>query len=203
MIHLKQNSISAITSFLLVLLLASTVAIAAGSDEKEPEQSPEAKKQETLQKATEHYNKGVGHMTTAKEKAEIADSTFAFNYRATSDAKAKREYEKAVGEFKKAINLQPDMAEAHNNLGYCYRKLGSLDESLKHYHRALRIDSTLEQAREYLGETYLAMDSLLLASAQYDWLVKNKSVYADTLAESIKMYRLKRIDEKMQGGQGK
>ena len=203
MIKFRQNPISAITSFLLVLLLASTVAFAAGSDEKEPEQSPEAKKQETLQSAAEHYNTGVGHMTTAKEKAAIADSTFAFNYRATSDAKAKREYKKAVGEFKKAINLQPDMAEAHNNLGYCYRKLGSLDESLKHYHRALKIDSTFEQAREYLGETYLAMDSLLLATSQYDWLIENKSVYADTLAESIKLYRLKHISEKMQGGKEK
>jgi tetratricopeptide (TPR) repeat protein len=144
-----------------------------------------------------HYNAGVEYMATARKKAAMADSNFAFNYRATSDAKAKREYEKAVDEFKEAIEYNPNMVEAHNNLGYCYRKLGLLDQSLIHYHHALKIDSTYEQAREYLGETYLALDSLSLAVAQHDWLKTHESIYADTLAQSIELYRLKNVSEKM------
>lgn len=199
----RHNFKSAIAALLLIFSLSASLAYASGSDEKEPEKSPEAKRQETLQKANKHYNEGVGFMKTAKEKAAVADSNFAFNYRATSDAKAKREYEKAVGEFKEAIKLQPEMAEAHNNLGYCYRKLGSLEVSLNHYMLALSIDSTFEQAREYLGETYLAMDSLSSARSQHTWLQKHESAYADTLARSIELYQLKNVSEKMQEGKGK
>jgi tetratricopeptide (TPR) repeat protein len=201
MIITQRNIAFTLLVALFSFMLFSTHTFAAGSDSKE-ESSPDQKKQEKLQKATSHYNAGVEHMKTAREKAAQDDSTFAFNYRATSDAKAKREYEKAVSEFKKAINYEPTMAEAHNNLGYCYRKLGELEQSLKHYMRALKLDDSFAQAREYLGETYLAMGEMDKAKEQHNWLVENESIYADTLAQSIKLYKLKEVDAKLQKVKG-
>jgi tetratricopeptide (TPR) repeat protein len=193
MFTLNRPYISFVVALLLSFLMSAASISAFNSGKKKTEQSPDQKKQ----MATEHYNEGVSHMDKAKEKAAMADSNFAFNYRATSDAKAKREYEKAVDEFTEALTYQPDMVAAHNNLGYCYRKLGRLDESLKQYRTALSLDSTYERAREYLGETYLALDSLNLATAQHTWLVNHKSIFADTLAKSIELYRLKDVSEKM------
>ena len=198
-----NRHVTILAALIIAIAFAATQVGASGSKEKEQPKSPKNEKQEAMKNATEHYNVGVKHMEKAREKAAMADSNFAFNYRATSDAKAKREYEKAVDEFIDAIKYNPDFVEAHNNLGYCYRKLGMLDESLKHYHLALKIDSTFEQAREYLGETYLALDSLNLAMSQHDWLASHKSIYADTLAQSIELYRLKNVSQKMKDSGGK
>ena len=197
--NLTASFIAAIFAFLLIA--GNTFAIGSGS--KDEEKSPEEQKQEQLQKATKHYNKGVEHMEKARKKAATADSTFAFNYRATSNDKARREYEKAVDEFKEALVLQPEMVEAHNNLAYCFRKLGMIEESLRQYKRALVIDSSYALAREYLGETYLAMGDLEMANMQHAWLVEHKSVYADTLAQAINLFKLKGISEQIDKANGK
>jgi tetratricopeptide (TPR) repeat protein len=166
-------------------------AIGSGS------KSPEEKARELEKDARKEYNKGVEHMEKAREKAAVGDSAFAYNYRATSDAKAEKEYRKAIKRFNKAVEKRPEMKEAHNNLGYCYRKIGDLESSLEAYSAALAIDSTFAQAREYLGETYLAMDSLPAARSELAYLETVESPYADTLRAAIDLYRLRQIESRM------
>ena len=83
-------------------------------------------------------------------------------------------------------------------MGYCLRKLDRLDESLAAYGRALDLDSTYAQAHEYLGELYLAMDQSEKAEQELAVLVSLKSPYADTLRQSIDVYRIKLIQKKME-----
>jgi tetratricopeptide (TPR) repeat protein len=180
----------------LILLVASAGAI--GSKEK----SPEEQAAESAKKATEKYNNGVKHMDKAKEKAAKGDSTYAYNYRATSDAKSRKEFEKAIKDFNEAIELKPDFKEAHNNLGYCYRKIGLLDQSLSAYGVAIKLDSTFAQAREYRGETYLALGLLPKALEEHAALKQMESHYADTLAAAIELYRLQQLDAKMKEANG-
>ncbi len=168
--------LSALVATTMILSIHSTT-FAFGSKEK----SPEEQAAENEKKATESYNDGVKHMDKAKAIVSKGDSTYAFNYRATSDAKAKKEYDKSVKNFNEAVELKPNFAEAFNNLGYCYRKLDNLPQSLNAYHKALEIQPEFPQAREYLGETFLAMDSLHLAQGQLQLLQELKSPYADTL----------------------
>jgi tetratricopeptide (TPR) repeat protein len=82
------------------------------------------------------------------------------------------------------------MAEAYNNLGYCYRKLGKLDESLKAYENALMLKPDFALAREYRGEAYLALGQLEKANAEFEYLIQLQSPYADTLARSIETFQL-------------
>lgn len=181
---------------LFVLIIGLTVTsnlLAIGSSSK----SPEEKAAEESKKALKEYNDGVKHMDKANQILIVGDSAFAYNYRATSDAKAQKEYNEAVKNFKAAIDLKPDMKEAYNNLGYCYRKLGDLDNSLKAYINALRLDPDFAQAREYLGKTFLALKNLDKANEQLKYLTELKSPYADTLLQSIKMYELIEISEKI------
>lgn len=179
----------AVTSVLCLMATAGTVA-AFGSGEK----TPEAKANAASAKATSAYNESVRYIEHAKEIASKSDSTYAYNYRATSDAKASREYEKAVIALKKAVALNPQFKEAHNNLGYCYRKLGKLDESLAAYDKAIALDSNFAQAREYRGETYLSLRQLSKAQAELEFLKALKSPYADQLDHSIELFRLAEID---------
>jgi tetratricopeptide (TPR) repeat protein len=189
-----KNRLTTVSTLVLMLLvLTATNVSAIGSDEK----TPEEKAAEATQQATEKYNNGVKHMDKARLIAEKGDSAYAFNYRATSDAKAAKEYDKAIKDFRTALKSDPNMIEAHNNLGYCYRKIGEFEKSLAAYSAALALDSTYAQAREYRGELFLAMDDLEEALAERTFLQKIESPYADTLSASIEFYRLQQIEKKM------
>jgi len=180
---MKPYRILPLVTLLLLALAASSFAI--GSGKSDEEKAAEKKKE-----AVKNYNEGVEYMEEAREIATVGDSAFAYNYRATSSDKAEKKYKKAIDKFKDAVDKDPVMVEAYNNLGYCYRKIGKLEESLKAYKNALKIDDSFAQAREYLGETYLAMGEMAKAEEQLAWLTKAESPYADTLQASINLYKL-------------
>lgn len=77
-----------------------------------------------------------------------------------------KDYKSAMGHLTKAIQEDPSDADAHNMLGYSYRKLGSFDQSMEHYQKALKIDPNHRSAHEYLGELYLDMNQLANAEKQ-------------------------------------
>jgi Flp pilus assembly protein TadD len=51
-------------------------------------------------------------------------------------------------------------ANAHNLLGFAYRKTGNLDAAFKHYSMALRLNPNHRGAHEYIGEAYLMVNNL-------------------------------------------
>ncbi len=191
--NISKSIVILIVALVLAMILSGT-AFAFGSGEK----TPEEKAAELIKKATKEYNKGVKHMDKARKQAQKGDSTYAFNYRATTEAKTKKEYQKAVKRFNKAIKYNAEFPEAHNNLGYCYRKLGKLEESLDEYSKALKLNPDFAQALEYLGETFLALDSLSAANEQLQKLKTLESIYADTLSRSIELYRLAQVKIKLE-----
>ncbi len=192
--QMSNLSLLLAVALLALTLLAAPAVYALGSGEK----SPEEEKAEKGKKAVNEYNDGVKDMQAGKAIAQKGDSVYAYNYRATSDAKAKKSFEKAAGHFTEAIELKLDMPEAYNNLGYCYRKLGKLEESLKAYEKAISLKADFAQAREYRGETYLALGQLDKAQTDKDFLMQMKSPLADTLGKSIELYQLEKINEKAQ-----
>lgn len=176
--------------FIVVALILTSGSISAfGSKEK----SPEELASDSIKQASSAYNDGVKHMANARKIGQKGDSMYAYNYRATADAKARREFQKAAEDFKQAIALNPDMPEAYNNLGYSYRKLGKLDDALAAYAKAIELDTYFAQAREYRGETYLAMGELSKAQYELNFLTQIKSQYADTLAKSIEVFQLEKF----------
>lgn len=63
-------------------------------------------------------------------------------------------YVLALGEFKHAVELHPDFAEAHLELGSTYRSLDRLDEAVEAYSEALRIRPDYVEAYTNLGIAY-------------------------------------------------
>jgi len=94
-------------------------------------------------------------------------------------------YEQAVSDFKTAISLRPDYAEAYNMLGFCSRKLGNVDEAFTYYDKALKLKPNFPEAREYYGEAYLQQGNLAKAVQQYIVLEKSGSKEARELLEKI------------------
>ena len=180
------RAISFLAAVLILITVTADRSHALGSKEKTPEEQAA----EIQKKAVSEYNDGVKRMEKARAIGVKGDSAYAYNYRATSDAKARKEYEKAVEKFTKAIELDPKLADAYNNIGYCYRKLEELDKSLAEYEQAITLDPQLDRAREYRGETFLALNQLDKANEELEYLKKARSPYADTLALSIEAYQL-------------
>ncbi|WP_334146735.1 tetratricopeptide repeat protein [Hyphomicrobium sp.] len=61
-----------------------------------------------------------------------------------------------------------DNPRALNAMGYATRKLGDVDGALPYYARALAIKPDYVQAREYLGEAFLAKGDVVRARAELD-----------------------------------
>lgn len=101
----------------------------------------------------------------------------------------------AIRELEDAVFQDPASADAHNLLGYSYRKQPQPDlaKALEHYRKALALDPAHRGAHEYIAEAYL-MDhqpqQAELHLAQLEKLCGNRDrgEYRD-LAKAIAAYR--------------
>ena len=168
-----------------ILLLTAVTALAAGSPPKPAQKDAD----ESAMRAAVAYNDGVKKMTRADAVGVQKSATFTYDYAAAPDGKALREYEGAIADFTRALSYDAKMKEAHNNLGYCLRRVGRLPESLAAYDKAIELDPDFAQAREYRGETYLALSQPDKAEAELAALRELKSKYAEQLQLAITMYR--------------
>lgn len=82
------------------------------------------------------------------------------NFLAGKQAVKEQDWKRAVDQLEKAISAEPQNADARNFLGYAYRKLGFMPQSLLHYKEALKLNPGHRNAHEYIGEAYLMMDQV-------------------------------------------
>jgi len=109
-----------------------------------------------------------------------------------------KDFKSAVENLTKAVQENPNDADAHTMLGYSYRKLGTFDKSMEHYQMALKIDSSHRSAHEYLGELYLEMNQPANAEKQLQVLKKacpffGKCEEYDDLKVAIEKYKTKKV----------
>lgn len=108
-----------------------------------------------------------------------------------------KDYKSAVAHLTKAVQEDPNNADAQNMLGYSYRKLGTFDKSMEHYQNALKIDANHRSAHEYLGELYLDMNQLDNAEKQLAALKKSCPFFGkceeyEDLKAAIDKYKAKK-----------
>jgi len=82
------------------------------------------------------------------------------NFQEGRKAMESQDWNKAVELLSKAVQYDPKNADAHNFLGYAYRKAGKVDASFSHYNEALKLNPKHKHAHEYIGEAYLLTDNL-------------------------------------------
>ena len=82
------------------------------------------------------------------------------NFHEGKKALESKDWNKAVELLSKAVQYDPKNADAHNFLGYAYRKTGKFDASFNHYSEALKLNPKHKHAHEYIGEAYLLTDNL-------------------------------------------
>jgi len=91
----------------------------------------------------------------------------------------KGELDKAISQYKRALILKPNYAEAYNNLGSVYTIKGRLDEALAEIEQALAINPKYAMAYNNLGSVYLIKGELDKAISQYKQAIAIKPNYAE------------------------
>lgn len=82
-------------------------------------------------------------------------------------AMAAKNYSAALVEFKEAVRLNPQLAEAHTKLGIAYKETGQLEDAAGSLENALRIDARDFTAAFNLGEVYRLLNRMAQAIRAY------------------------------------
>jgi len=95
---------------------------------------------------------------------------------------ARDAYASARVKLQSLVGRSPQFAEAWNALGYTQRKLGSYDDSLASYAKALDLKPGYPEALEYRGEAYLRLNRIADAKQAYlDLFASNRKIAATLL----------------------
>ena len=78
--------------------------------------------------------------------------------------------------YRKAIELKPDYADAHNNLGIAYAELGRFDEAVASYTRCLKLRPNHVDAHMNRALTWLRKGDYAQGWAEYEWRWKKRSL---------------------------
>ena len=62
--------------------------------------------------------------------------------------------EKSIEEFKKAIEINPQYADAYHNLASAYKETGKIDEAIENYKKAIEFNPNLWQSYQNLAAIY-------------------------------------------------
>lgn len=108
-------------------------------------------------------------------------------------------YDEGIAAMKKIIKMEPRSADAHNYLGFSYRKQGRLKLAASSYLVALRIDPKHKGALEYQGELFLKMNDLAAAKMNH---AKLAALCADGCKELKELTRAIADYTAAQGSQG-
>ena len=65
------------------------------------------------------------------------------------------DYEGAIADFERAIEINPQYANAYSNRGFAKSRLGDYEGAMADYERAIEINPQMHRARFNLGRAYI------------------------------------------------
>jgi tetratricopeptide (TPR) repeat protein len=179
----------------LVLLAAGVagyqvVALASGSAVPSAPASsgPSAPMRSPEEMAIASYNSGIDHKDKGLKLEAAASAIADPKEKAKATDKAKKEYDKALKDFKNAASNSPQMYQAYNGLGFSYRKTGDYAKALEMYDKALALKPGFPDAIEYRGEAYLGLNRIDDAKQAYLEVLAADRKQADTLMAAMKTW---------------
>ena len=111
-------------------------------------------------------------------KIETPAAEYALHTDLAVEAMKNRQYNAAVPEWKKALELVPTEPRAHNSLGVALMETGKVDEAVEHYREALVLNPQYAEAHNNLGEALAGKGVVKEAIAQFEKAVELDPAYA-------------------------
>ncbi|MBS0416340.1 MAG: tetratricopeptide repeat protein [Proteobacteria bacterium] len=124
------------------------------------EQTPEDRAKSLFNDGVKAVKKGDKYQESALQLTDARKKDHAVH-------EAQEYYEGALKRFEKAAELNPQMPEAWNYVGYTNRHLGHYDTALTAYERALTLRPGYPDALEYRGEAFLGLNRIADAKQAY------------------------------------
>jgi tetratricopeptide (TPR) repeat protein len=153
---------------------------------------PEPPRKSPGQEAVEHYNAGIQHRDKALALQKEAAQAGTDKDRGKLENKSKKEFDKAISEYRQATQLNSSFYQAFSDLGFALRKTGDYTGALEAYNHALSLAAAYAPAIEYRAEAYLGLDQVEDAKKAYLDLFPNDRSHADELLTAMKGWVQKR-----------
>jgi len=176
---------------ILACLLAdlSLAAFANGGGGMSMPSMPMTARQATPQeRARDAYNDGVRLVKKADKAQQAASEATDAGKKDKAANEAHTVYAAARAKFTESTGLDPTLHETWNYVGYTNRKLGSYDDALSAYDKALSIKPGYPDALEYRGEAYLAVGRIPDAQQAYLDLYAGNRALAGKLLGAMKSW---------------
>ncbi len=102
-----------------------------------------------------HYPKSIEYFTYALPETDTKyiDNSRIFFFRAKAEYYLK-DYDKAISDYNKAIELNPNFDTAYNNRGFAYDEKGEYDKAISDYNKAIEINPNFDTAYNNRGSAY-------------------------------------------------
>ncbi len=155
----------------LITVIAVFPAFGAGSAPVESSDEPTAKQEKPAAKQEK---------SAAKQESPAVSA-----YNQGVELMKNKRFAQAQGKFEEAVRLDPDFAEAYNNLAFTLRRQGSANfqKSLAFYNKAIQLKPKLAEAYMYRGVLYTQMGRTKDAQADLALLKKLNRGLAKELEE--------------------
>ena len=168
----------------LISAIAALPALGAGSapiEEPTVEEAPAPKEKPSVKEKPTAKEKAAA---TKKPAAKQESPAVAAYNEGVGLMQAKR-FAQAAKKFEQAVKLDPNFAEAYNNLAFTLRKQGSgnYKQSLAYYNKAIELKPNLAEAYMYRGVLYTQMGRKADAQADLAKLKKLDTGLAKELEE--------------------
>jgi tetratricopeptide (TPR) repeat protein len=144
------------------------------------------------------YKAGVGYISKAKDADGDAAKAADDKKKSKALAKASNLYGKALDRFQDAVDKDPGIVDAWNDLGLCELHLGFYDEAVMAYANVLELKPGYSEAYENRAEAYLGLNKVAEAKSDYMTLFKT----APLLAGQLMIYMHQWIDERQRDPKG-
>jgi tetratricopeptide (TPR) repeat protein len=140
------------------------------------------------ERAIEAFKSGDGHRIKGRKLEEESVTKKGADVQ-KSEVKARGEFEKSLKDFQKAAELNSQLFQAYNGMGYAYRKTGDYTKALEMYDRAISMaPGFYPEAVEYRGEAYLSLNRVDDARKAYLDLFAADRKQADALMAAMKTW---------------
>ncbi len=112
------------------------------------------------------------------------------------DALQRLDYKRTIEIFEAVLKLDPNMVEAHFNLGVCYRARGDVEKQIIHFREAVRLKPDMSDAHYSLGLAYSDARKYPEAALEFRKAVELKPSFAEARFQlGTVLYKMKNYPE--------